>query len=59
MRFFIIFCLALQGCFASYNNTQTNSDMSLKTERIDTKMDKFISDTRHMPESDIEPDWYS
>lgn len=58
MRFFIIFCLALQGCFASYNNTQTNSDMSLKTERIDTKMDKFISDTRHMPESDIEPDWY-
>lgn len=58
MRFFIIFYLSLQMCFAGHNVTSTNSGMSLKTERIDTKMDKFISDPRHIHESDIEPDWY-
>lgn len=73
MRFFIIFYLAIQGCWASYyssnNYSQSSSSstgMTLNLPRIDVRMANFISTPKEMErkerengiEHSIPLDWY-
>lgn len=67
MRFFIIFCLAIQYSWAShhssYNNHYSSSNynasdgMSLNVEKIETRRENFLRSQREADE-DIDPIWY-
>ncbi len=67
MRFFIIFYLAIQcGWAGYYSSNNTSGGMSLNIQRIDVRIEKFISTLKEMKrkeqengtESQIEEDWY-
>lgn len=73
MHFFIIFCLAIQNCWASYSSSNSYSQgsttslgMALNLPRIDIRMANFISTAKEMErkgresgvENQIPLDWY-
>ncbi len=67
MRFFIVFYLAIQCGWASYySSSNTSGGMSLNIQRIDVRIEKFISTLKEMKrkeqesgtESQIDEDWY-